>query len=602
MDSLFALNALSLFNTILVLWLGFNLLRRVWWIGLILLAGAAFFISQMVMPVPEKTRWLLLTIAPFAWYLATLWYSGFWTHPRPWLYLRHRLWFALLSIGLVIVLVTNPHPFSIPAFMALCAILSIDVLRNPAPAKRAVNELARQRSRSWLLGIAGSVLVTSGVCLIALMNDTPHFNLMLWLLCALMILMLGQAVMAYEGGKHPRYWRNIVFIGGVYSVIVGWNLATDSRPIFSLLLTMFLMVAFYALYGWRSSLEQEQFAARLRPFITSQNLTSHILGTENDTRARASEMFAAICRDVLGTERAQLTPMGILGPLAGSGLTYPAVQDEINEFPPSYQWAIPLWAERGLIGTLLIGNKSGGGLYSQAEIEIAQTSGERIIDMLAGEQVARRLVQMERNRLSENRVTDLHTRRVLHDEILPLLHSVVLQLSPLASQQPTVKDAIANLTDIHRQIANLIHIPRSFANRGECDLQETLKSLFDTEFMNKFTAVSWNITGSPVVDMLVCDVVVGAVRETLRNAAVHGRGEQPDRPLSLTITMDSASIIIADDGIGLTPNMSSHNGHGLSLHSTLLAVVGGSMTVESHVTGGTQVTIDLPMQPATMPN
>ena len=66
---------------------------------------------------------------------------------------------------------------------------------------------------------------------------------------------------------------------------------------------------------------------------------------------------------------------------------------------PDLRWAIPLWAERGRIGVLLLGEKADGGLYTQEEIEIARASGERIVDMLAAEQMATRLMQLQRQRL-----------------------------------------------------------------------------------------------------------------------------------------------------------------------------------------------------------
>ena len=50
---------------------------------------------------------------------------------------------------------------------------------------------------------------------------------------------------------------------------------------------------------------------------------------------------------------------------------------------------------------------------------------------------------------------DLHTRRALHDEILPALHLAVLQLSG-ATQGSPVNEALQTLADTHRQIAALL--------------------------------------------------------------------------------------------------------------------------------------------------
>lgn len=48
---------------------------------------------------------------------------------------------------------------------------------------------------------------------------------------------------------------------------------------------------------------------------------------------------------------------------------------------------------------------------------------------------------------------------------------------------------------------------------------------------------------------------------------------------------EGLQIVIADDGIGLQsdPNRTTGTGQGLALHTTLLAMLGGTLTVESQV-------------------
>src|SRR4029079_16905698 len=107
-------------------------------------------------------------------------------------------------------------------------------------------------------------------------------------------------------------------------------------------------------------------------------------------------------------------------------------------------WAVPLWSERGLIGALLLGDKRDGGLYTQEEIEIARATGERLIDTRGSAEQARRLMALQRQRLAESQVVDRRTRRVLHDDVLPRLHTAMLMLSadqrPTDDQRPTTND------------------------------------------------------------------------------------------------------------------------------------------------------------------
>jgi signal transduction histidine kinase len=55
-------------------------------------------------------------------------------------------------------------------------------------------------------------------------------------------------------------------------------------------------------------------------------------------------------------------------------------------------------------------------------------------------------------------------------------------------------------------------------------------------------------------------------------------------------------VVIADDGVGLerAGSPSTEGGHGLTLHGTLMAVVGGSLAVESAPGQGTRVLLSLP--------
>ena len=76
---------------------------------------------------------------------------------------------------------------------------------------------------------------------------------------------------------------------------------------------------------------------------------------------------------------------------------------------------------------------------------LRSASAERIVDMLAGEQMARRVMDVQRRRLTETRVLDLRTRRVLHDDVLPTLHTAILDLSGLARDHPSAREAIQAL-------------------------------------------------------------------------------------------------------------------------------------------------------------
>jgi hypothetical protein len=271
---------------------------------------------------------------------------------------------TLTIYGIPIVLLV------IPAFITLCIVLSLEVLLRPEPVKRSLRELGRQRSRPrpWLLATAGSLwavtlLVAYFVVRVieeanrgSLLNIRDDmiglFDLFLAGLIAAATLFLGQAIVAYEvftGRVLPRralqrHWRSVIILAAGFAIIIGWSIAGQLRPIYSLLLTMLLMVTFYALYSWRSFAERDQFMQKLRPFVSSQRLLTHLIHPTDDDTERANALFRAICRDVVGTERALLLPLGPLAPMTGDPMTYPngAHSDRSSGLKPGRLRRLPL--------------------------------------------------------------------------------------------------------------------------------------------------------------------------------------------------------------------------------------------------------------------
>jgi len=692
--------AISLANTILLLWLGFMVLfnaeHRSWGIWLIgggLLTGGAFFVSHTVILVLNPTSlegamnfWWIFGLAavvtlPFAWYTALLWYAGFWEDRTSALRKRHRYLYALnipLTVALWGLLIfANPFPtyaqalrlditptptlFHIPVLILLdpiCALLSIglsiDALLRPGPARRMMGDQARRRAQPWLIAtsviqlLVGALVATVMISVVyyarsrdSLRIDTviriADADLVISGLIMLAVLCLGQAVARYEvftGKTLPqqrfmRHWRDAVLLAFGFGGLMSASLMLNTPPVYNILLMALVITLFYALFSRSSYVERRRYIDHLRPFVSSQRLYDHMTSGSSlsgalPTAFDISTPFYALCDEVLGASSAYLLPVGAFAPLIGQTIAYPAQiklpspVDLLERFttpqtmcvavdPAQYgaAWAVPLWSERGLIGVLLLGDKRNGGLYTQEEIEIARASGERLIDTQASAEMSRRLMALQRQRLAQNQVVDRRTRRMLHDEILPRLHATLLTLPPGS-------EAVAEqLAEIHHQIADLLHeLPAASAPEvAQLGLLPALRKALDGELSSAFDGVTWNI--DPQADaavqnipLLMAEVVYYAVREAMRNAAVYGRGDQPKRPLHLCVEMlrrDGLSIIIEDDGVGLErtdgQSMDSSlrgSGHGLALHGTMMAVIGGSLTVESSPDQFTRVTVSIP--------
>jgi signal transduction histidine kinase len=690
-----AIMAVSLFNTVLLIWLGLTVLlnaeRRTWglWLagGEILLGGVFFLIHTIILGHGLNTfgrsinfwwrvGWVPVVTIPYVWYIVMLWYSGFWDRFGAELNRRHYPWFVgttVLAAFIIILLVfANPLPSFVqiiqlsltatpslggipvliliyPLYILLCIILSVDVLRHPAPSGRIMGDLARRRARPWLVGAAIVQIVVSlfvGWVMFWVISQTRQqiynasldktigqFDLVIASLIAIAVIFLGQAITSYEvftGKSLPRhglfrYWQRAVFLATSYAVIVSLSLSLELNPVYSVVLSALLIAVFFALLSWRSFTERQSFIDQLRPFVTSQRVYDQLVAT-SPIEVEIDRPFIVLCQEVLGTRHAYLAAQGPLAPLVEDPLIFsvdqlPKPPDLAGILGPwlspdniciplpqttdgDWHWLVPLWSERGLIGVLLLGPKHDGSLYAQEEIEIARTVGERLIDMLASTEIARRLMALQRQRLAESQINDRRTRRVLHDEVLPDLHAALLSLS---TTDDNYHQAMEALSSAHHQIADLLRdspivTAPEVAHLG---LVVALQKTIENEFSGMFEQVTWEIPDEVAprlahVTPLISEVVYFAAREAIRNAARYGRTDDvlPTVKIAIKQRAQEWEIVIEDDCAGNLDRQDREpsSGRGLTLHGTLMEVIGGKLTFEQVPGKVTRVVLRVPLE------
>lgn len=695
-----ALIASSLFNTVVQLWLGLTVLlnaeRRSWGTYLAgggLLVGAAFFVGHTAvvgrvlgtfsgeMEVWWGLGWAVLMGVPYLWYVVMAWYSGALRRPtaRRWLIgvslvglcALALLFFAnpLPSYGAVVA--RSPEPLFAagpvpavaliyPVYSVCCTLLALGVLRAPAGSERFMGDEARRRARPWL--VASSVLLLAVSLAVGLaatwvlqqvrQGELPGlsarvlaviivFDLLVSLLVAAAVVLMGQAVVAYEvftGGGLPRgelrrQWRRILILATGYGLIVGWSLSglgIPAQPIYQLLLATVIMTVFLALLGWRSFEDRGRALGGLRPFVSGQRLYEDLLRPGPGPAPDAAAPFRALCGELLGARSAYLVPLGPLAALVGPPLALPAgaappIQAAaelaaalpaalplcLPVAPKQYGgavWALPLSGERGLIGLLLLGEKRDGGLYTEEEIALARAAGERLIDGQAAAELGRRLVELQRRRLTEGQVLDRRARRLLHDEVLPQIHTAILEHAEGAQLQ-------AQLVRVHKQISDLLHDlpPAAGPELERHGPIGALRRAIASELPDAFDAVGWQVSpeaerAASSLDPLRAETLYYAAREAVRNAARHGRGDDQRRPLRLRVSAlchvvpgapPVVELAVEDDGVGVTSaRPATGAGAGLALHSTILAILGGSLEVSSPSGGPTRITVRLPAERA----
>jgi signal transduction histidine kinase len=224
-------------------------------------------------------------------------------------------------------------------------------------------------------------------------------------------------------------------------------------------------------------------------------------------------------------------------------------------------------------------------------------------------------MSLQRQHLAENQVIDRRTRRSLHDEILPELHTALLALSTPAAKDNQVAQVLSSLSQLHSKIADLLtELPPVIEPEiSRLGLVETLKQTMEREFKNDFDLVEWQIADHADQKSLSLPPIHGevffyAAREAIRNAARHGRGLDQKHPLQLILRVSwekDLQMVIEDNGVGIQKTLpvekapdQPNSGRGLALHSTLMAVIGGSLTLESSPGLFTRVTLFLPETPS----
>ncbi len=678
--------ALSLFNTVALLWLGLTVLltgnrRRPATVagsaGLLL--GAIFFGGHTLIiagalgagvTVVWPIMWIVAVAAPYMWGLAIFYYSG---DPAAGRWVRRVLTLAA-SILVLVLFVVDPLPsfyefiaapnlkptiaWAYVPYLFLCFTLPLIALRR---RRRALDRF--RRARPWLIGAASmlalAVIAFAYTAYAIVPRVIPVSRLTVGILLAvfradlvvsgfiaLAIVLLGRAVLANNvllervqssQGFFAR-WPNVVLILFVGSFFVAILFNAPIKPIYGLLLTTMLAVFAYAMFNWRQLVEHQAFTDRLRPFVASLHLDDHLLSAgESDSWAEARDLFTALCRDALQTERACLLfeasstvpvnsgrPKEIENPRRIDYGWLPA-HDAILAISIPYStdwtrldadhWIWPLSDSRGAIGRLILGPKLSGEEYTTQELQVAAACAGRILDALAGEQLARMALSLLRQRIAEVQVMSARHKRVLHDEVLPQIHLALLRIEALrrrpADWEASLAEMAGALTETHRRAATLVRemsnaVPTRLDSEG---LVAALHSALAHDFRDSFDEIGWQAGPAAAerarrLPLFVGEVIFYAAQEALRNAARHGRGSDPDRRLRLDVAIEcnpGLKIVVGDDGVGHKSGAdfpvgpaAAGTGGGLLFHSAMLAVIGGSLAVSDRAGGGTQVVIELP--------
>jgi signal transduction histidine kinase len=554
-------------------------------------------------------------------------------------------------------------------FIVLCMALSIYALSVPVPSGRLMGDEARKRALPYFLGATISLFLVTFVVIIIFfwvesqmrtiyywrdsLNAIAIFDVIINFLILSSVLFIGQAVCSYEvytGETLPRkglmrHWQRVITLGLGFSFFAALALIFSIRTIFIILFMAVLIIVFFAFMTWRLFMERERFMDQLRPFVNSQQLyrqtvkpdggnISQAIGGEQIDETLAS-IFVHLCQEILGTSYAVVAADTGLLSIRDFFLVYPRKEDQGFKFTPVNQaqnatldqsnlitpfsqqenhnirWSVPLWGEVGRIGTLFLGEKTDNSLYTHEEIEIARAACERLLDTKASTEMTRQLMALQREQLTNSQLLDQHARQLLHDEILPDLQALMINLDNPKGGEVQKSELMLSLQALHKRLSDLLYsLPATFSPEISRDrLIDAIKKLPELKSANHFSKIQWMTDEKAIqqfeqLPIQIREILYFALREAIRNAAQHGGKNGFDVSHILEISLSSGTyleISVKDYGGGVdvdrfTGNHDQRSGKGLSIHQTMLAIIGGSLTVESIPGQFTKVTMRVPLR------
>lgn len=538
-----------------------------------------------------------------------------------------------------------------PIYIILCILLALNAILHPGPTARILGDEARRRARPWLTASTLVLLLVSLIVALVLvygvitfeneyaenlvLSDTYFnltiFDLIIEILITIAILLIGQAAMTYEvftsftlprSGLRKR-WILAIFTGIILSITIGASWVFTVRSELAILAILPIFAGALTIQNQKAASEQAVEAEQLRALVSSEKTYEKIFlePEQGETGGDFQKSFESICSQILQADKTVLVPVGVLANFLPERISFPLHIEPPEKFlkdlkfsesniilnpqplkleeSSGFHWAVPLQSSRGLEGWLFIGERTNGSFYTMEEIKIARAASERLMDIQTAAEVARRLVVLQRKLRIETRLLDQKARQVLHDEILPLLHTALLTdpKSPAAAQ----------ITSAHQQISQLLREapPPPPADIARYGLFSVLTKTAQTEaaFINARLKLSIDPKVEEAASRLspeAAETVFYAVRECLRNIQKHTHPEG-GLPIEINIStkMDGVLHIIIENNGGLKETneekLPTSSGQGLTLHNAMLAVLGGGLRLEYLESGITRVTISLPL-------
>ena len=395
-------------------------------------------------------------------------------------------------------------------------------------------------------------------------------------------------------------------------LIFGYKL-TLKDPVLTI---SFLSLSFYS-HSKLKKLELKQ-KELFKPFLLRDNLHEIIFSETKESFLDFKYTFTQLCKEYLNTNSACIIPLGSYSYFLNQPVLYnknhffiteeqiealSSKKEEIvflkkDQFE-DFLVCIKIFSKQELSAYLFLSEKKDNLLYSKNEIEVAQLGVLNILEILAITEISKVLFQLQKKQILENRLLDTQTRRILHDEILPEIQSILINID---TKEFDKKIMMNSLMDVHKKISNFLKfVPEGILDFHKESFPEKLLNLAKKELSVKNFNLTNNLLNTKELNSISInhkEIIFYAIREIFRNIEKYAKldSKKTDVYFYTNLSENFLEICIEDKGKGISYRTEKQgSGMGLILHSTLLSSIHCNLKIESKQNEYTKVIIQIPI-------
>ncbi|EMY13230.1 putative membrane protein [Leptospira weilii str. Ecochallenge] len=604
-----------------------------------------------------------MILIPFGWFFIVVWFLGFLREKRIykiffWLLIASQvfavifffIWSRKFSINVSLFNFWNKVPFSFRlsylVYILFCIVIPIFALFSFRISKSILPEVARNKAVPYLKIVS---LLLFGVFVLVFFlfigggigiiqdpvfqsdNDPRSFYgflIGIQILAGIAILVLGQALISYEiftGRILPKIslrkeWRNAIL--GALLLSLFYLMSSVLR--FSNI--QLFLTGSYVYCISRTFLLKKNKELRLEKnsilgsILSAEEFSENISSNTKGLREKFQKSFDILCSDILESSSALFINESRIPFITDVILTYGLESETQNpntfknmniifdrdniaylegENSSNFALCLKVVSDHSGDGLLFLGQKAGGGLYAEEEIETAKAAVSWMLSSLFMESNSMVLSSLQRKHMEEQRISDYKTRQILHDEILPEIHSSILILSQIKNESASLEQ-IQLLTNLHKRVSSFLReLPDTSLEIARLGLIDALMRLIGSEFEISWFHWSYDQTLKdrfPISKPETLEILFYACRESIRNAVKYS-GEGNRKKISISFEERNGILIQIRNSIERKENNFIESaGQGLRIHSALLKIFGGYLTLEFLNTNEAFVEIYLPAQ------